>query len=271
MPAHKTWILLISGWLAGIVSLYTWQYMPAYHTPQHQHTIQNLPRHIAIIMDGNRRWAKSRGLPAWIGHEQGVQPLKDVIACCIEHGIPYLSVYAFSAENFKRPHEEQQYLFNTISQRLVHDELPQLIEQGVKVNIIGDQTQFPASLRDDIAYVHQQTADNTTLALNILFCYSGRNDIAQATKAISKLYADGDIASEDINAETISRHLLTHDIPDPDMVIRTGNRHRISNFLLYQMAYSEIYFIPQYWPNITKDDIVEVLQQFSATNRTFGG
>lgn len=222
-------------------------------------------------MDGNRRWARSRSLPPWVGHERGVQPLKDVIACCIEHKIPYLSVYAFSTENFKRPHEEQQYLFNTIAQRLVHDELPELMEQGVRVNIIGDQTQFPDALRNDITYVHDQTANNTALTLNILFCYSGRHDIAQATRSISTSYARGEITYEDINTHTISRHLMTRDIPDPDLVIRTGHRQRISNFLLYQMAYSEIYFIPQYWPDITKQDILHVLQQFSTTNRTFGG
>ncbi len=226
---------------------------------------------MAIIMDGNRRWAKERGLPPWIGHEYGIQPLKEVIRCCIEHNIPYLSVYAFSIENFKRPQQEQQYLFDIISKRLVHDELPELNAQGVRINIIGDRRYFPQSLINDIAYVEKETRNNTRLTLNLLFCYSGRHDIAQAVQSINTACLRGEISQQDITPERISQHLFTHTIPDPDLVIRTGGRQRISNFLLYQVAYSEIYFLPIYWPDISKDDILSMLERFSATTRTFGG
>lgn len=275
MPAYKTWLTVISAWIAGLACMHLWYTLPSAQKPrertQQSYTIENVPQHMAIIMDGNRRWAKQHGLAPWIGHDHGVTPLKEAISCCIEQGIAYLSVYAFSVENFKRPQQEQAYLFETISKRLVHDELPGLRKQGVRINVIGDQQYFPQTLCDDITYVHEQTKGNTTLTLNLLFCYGGRHDITQATRRISAAYAHGDIHHEDITPNLISEHLFTSGLPDPDLVIRTGGRQRISNFLLYQMAYSEIYFLPRYWPDVTKDDILNILARFSATNRTYGG
>jgi len=269
MLAYKriVYICCISACIAG--AAYVWHGNVV--STQTSYAIERVPNHVAIIMDGNRRWARERNLHPWIGHQYGIQPLKDTISLCIQYGIQHVTVYAFSQENFKRPDDEKHYLFHVISQQLTHEELPTLKAQGVRVNVIGDSRLYPDELRDDIAYVQNETRDNTVLQLNILFCYSGRHDIAQAVERMSRDYADGTGSITDMTPERISSYLLTADIPDPDLVIRTGGRHRISNFLLYQMAYSEIYFLARYWPDVTHDDICGILEQFSQTTRTFGG
>ena len=268
MQSYKIILLISCGWLAGIATPYLWHSAPRLHTVSEQpHTV---PRHLAIIMDGNRRWARERGLSPWIGHERGIRPLRETVACCLENGVSYLSVFAFSMENFQRSDDEKTYLFSTIVNMLVEQELPTLKKNGVKINIIGDAACYPESVIDKIAYVHNETKNNTKLTFNLLFCYGGQQDIAIATRAISQDYADGTITQDDITADTVSKYLLTHPMPHPDLVIRTGGRKRISNFLLYQMAYSEIHFLDQYWPDISKDDILREIGTFSQSQRTFG-
>jgi len=249
-----------------------WQHAPTYTNQKYNtSTLRRTPQHVAIIMDGNRRWARKHNLPAWEGHRNGIAPLREAIQACLSHGIPYLSVYAFSPENFKRPQEEKQFLFNALHHHLIQEELPQLQQQGVRIRCIGDTKLFPETMQKDITYVQEATESNTQLQLNILFCYGGRHDIAHATRRISSAYANGDITQEDITPERFADYLWTADIPDPEVVIRTGGRRRISNFLLYQIAHSEIYFFDQYWPDITREDIESALTTFHQTTRTFGG
>ncbi|MFA6065730.1 MAG: polyprenyl diphosphate synthase [Candidatus Babeliaceae bacterium] len=223
-------------------------------------------KHLAIIMDGNRRWAKKNSLKPWLGHKQGIEPVKTTIEFCIKKKIPYLTLYAFSLENFKRSSDELDYLFNIIAKEVSDSYFDTLIKNNVRVRFIGRRSSFPQQLIENINAIEAKSAHNTGLTLNIMFCYGGRQELVDAIKNI---VASG-IMPENITEDTIAQHLWTHDMPDPELVIRTGYTHRLSNFLPYQSVYSELYFIDCYWPEITVEHLHKAVDYYESIERNFG-
>jgi undecaprenyl diphosphate synthase len=226
--------------------------------------------HLAIIMDGNRRWAKKHALQPWIGHERGVKPVKEAITFCLEQKIPYLTLYAFSLENFNRPAQELSFLFNVLAQQIASQELQMIFDQGVKVIFSGDETKFPDTVRPVIAQVTEKTKNNTQLTLTILFCYGGQQELVAASKAIAQEIKNGSLKPQDITETTIHDHLWTAHLPTPDLIVRTGGEKRLSNFLTFHAGYSEIFFIDTYWPDITHQDLENMVKEFHQRNRRFG-
>lgn len=227
--------------------------------------------HLGIIMDGNRRWARRSGIAPWLGHRKGVDPVKTVIKFCLKYKIPYLTLYAFSLENFKRPQQELDFLFNTLAKEIASDELDELFKQGVRVKFAGDQSLFPAQLIPVIKDVEHKTKDGQNLVLTILFCYGGQQEIIHAVRAIADAVKSGMLESDAITRESFTEFLWTGNIPSPDLIIRTGGMKRLSNFLPYQSAYSELYFLDTYWPDITEQDLNQAVGTFEQRARTFGG
>lgn len=233
--------------------------------------VQTRPmHHLAIIMDGNRRWARTRGLPIWDGHKKGGDPLKMALEFCLEQQIPHLSVYAFSLENFNRSQEELDYLFSSIEKGIKDPEFQKLLERGICVHVIGEKSKYPAHLVALINELEQQTKDNHTLTFNIMFCYGGQQEITAAVKKIARHVEDGSLSAESITPELIQRSLWTHASPNPDLIIRTGKEKRLSNFLPWQSAYSELLFVDKYWPDITYEDLQDALYEFYSRERKFG-
>ena len=230
----------------------------------------NLPtvKHLAIIMDGNRRWAKERNLQTREGHQKGAEVLSWLIQYCLEHKIEMVSVYAFSLENFQRSPEELQALF-TIMIEESEKALPDLIKHGVKVRFIGDRNLFPARIHPTVERVEAGTAPGNKLALNILFCYGGRQEILAAVKQIVHDVKTGKLKDAP-NEEQFKEYLWTSTIPDPDLIIRTGGFKRLSNFVTYQSTYSELYFIDRFWPDLTAKDLDEALRDYGHRKRNFG-
>lgn len=225
-------------------------------------------KHLAIIMDGNRRWAKKRNKRAGFGHRQGTETLKWLIEYCIKRKIEMVSVYAWSLENFQRSCQEQTDIFNMMVEQ-AHQALPGLVKHGVKIRFIGDQNRFPASVTSTIKDLEEKTKNGTTLHLNILFCYGGKQEILAAVHKIIKDVKEGrldDVPSEEI----FKKYLWTDDIPDPDLIIRTGGVKRLSNFATYQTAYSELYFTDRYWPDMTTKDLDAALLEYAQRKRNFG-
>jgi undecaprenyl diphosphate synthase len=229
-----------------------------------------LPRHIAIIMDGNGRWAKERGLPRIKGHEQGAESVRAVTEACVEIGIDYLTVYAFSTENWRRPEAEVQALW-VLLEHFIAQELPTLMKNNVRLQAIGRLHELPAScqsaLNDAIARTSKNTATTLVLALN----YSGRTEIVDAVKQLCRESASGQLDPESIDAETIAGHLYTRGIPDPDLLIRTSGELRLSNFLLWQLSYTEIHVTPKLWPDFGKAELREAIAEFQKRERRYGG
>ncbi len=226
-------------------------------------------QHLAIIMDGNRRWAHGQGLKPWLGHSHGVESIKKAVNFCLKNNIAYLSLYTFSIENFKRPVEERSYLFDILSDQVQH-QIHNLIEQNIRVRFIGDRSLFPEKLKPIIEQVEQQTKHGSALNLNFLFCYGARQEIVSGIKNIIHQIKQGILSENDISDETINQSLWTVGIPEPDMIIRTGGLKRISNFLLFQSAYSELYFLDCFWPDITEHDLETACSNFKACQRNFG-
>ena len=239
-------------------------------TPQQTPILDHSIKHLGIIMDGNRRWAKKQGFKPWVGHERGVDPVKTTVEFCIEQKIPHLSLYAFSLENLNRSPEELDHLFTTIEKGLTNNEFEKLIKNGVKIKFIGDRTLFPQRLMPTITDLEQRTQTGTALTLNILFCYGGQQELTDAMKTIGKLIEEKKISADSITAPLIQKHLWTSASPNPDLIIRTGGNQRLSNFLPWQSAYSELMFIETYWPDITKEDLFIALQKFETIQRNFG-
>ena len=230
----------------------------------------NLPKHIAIIMDGNRRWAKEKGIETRLGHKEGAETLKRIAKYANNIGIKYLTVYAFSTENWKRTKEEVGALMGLL-QMYVADFLKDSDLENVKINVLGDLTKLDKGLQNSIAKAIDKTKNNTGLTLNIAFNYGGRDEIARATKKIAEKVQNGEIDLKDINEELISENLYTAGQPDPDLLIRPGGEKRISNYLLWQLAYTEFLFIDKYWPDFTEKDLDEAIEIFESRNRKFGG
>lgn len=220
-------------------------------------------------MDGNRRWAKRHGLLAWYGHREGMEAVRTVIDFCLEKGIDYLSLYAFSLENFKRPTVEKWYLFNYLAKQ-AEEELPIFIEKGVCVRFVGDRDFFPKSLRPMCARIEKETAHCDCLYLNLLFCYGGQQELVAGIKDIVRDIKAGNLAEEDVTEERINHYLWTGAIPAPDLIIRTGGMQRLSNFLLYQAAYSELCFLDCMWPELSKEHLEKVIGSFGQCKRNYG-
>ncbi len=220
-------------------------------------------KHIAVIMDGNRRWAKEKGLPTPIGHKKGVDALKTTMRACDDFGVKYLTVYAFSTENWNRKPEEVNFLMDLLAQTL-KNELQEMHENNVVISFIGDTTKLSEKLQSILKNAVETTKNNTGVNLQIAFNYGSRDEIVNAVKSIIK---DG---ITDITEETISNYLYTKNIPDPDLLIRTGGEMRVSNYLLWQIAYSEIIVIPEFWPEFNKEKLAECILEYKNRNRRFG-
>ncbi|MGK7913585.1 MAG: isoprenyl transferase [Synechococcus sp.] len=229
-----------------------------------------LPQHVAVIMDGNGRWAQRRGLPRIAGHKQGVQTLKDLLRCCKEWGIPALTVYAFSTENWRRSSTEVDFLMK-LFERMLRHELKELCEEGVRVSFAGNLTVLPKSLQAEIERAETATLANTDVRLTVAMNYGGRDEIVEGVKAIAQQASQGNLNPDDINAEFFGRYLYLSDLPDPDLLIRTSGEQRLSNFLLWQMAYTELYFADVQWPDFSLDEFQKALETFQVRHRRFGG
>jgi undecaprenyl diphosphate synthase len=226
---------------------------------------EQVPQHIAIIMDGNGRWAQSRGLPRLAGHRAGTENLRNIIRACVDFGVKYLTIYAFSTENWGRPEEEVSGLMG-IFDEVFERELTELHKQGARLNHIGNLENVRPSLREKVRKGIQQTKDNDRLVLNVAFNYGGRDEIVQAVREIVRSGA----RPEDITEETIAQHLFTAGIPDPDLVIRTSGEQRISNFLIWQTAYSEWVFPQTFWPDFGREQLLAAIQEFGRRERRYG-
>jgi len=228
---------------------------------------KNKLNHIAIIMDGNRRWAKERNLPTAIGHKKGVDALKTTMRACDDYGIKYLTVYAFSTENWNRKPEEVKFLMDLLGQTL-KKELKEMHENNVVISFIGDTTQLSQNLQKILNNAVKTTKNNTGVNLQIAFNYGSRAEIVKAVKDISNDIKIGKL--KEITENTISEYLYTSKIPDPDLLIRTGGENRISNYLLWQIAYSEIIVLPCFWPDFDKAALANCIIEFNKRNRRWG-
>lgn len=226
-----------------------------------------LPQHIGIIMDGNGRWAQKRGKPRREGHKKGVQTLKKLARIVGNKGIPYLTVYAFSTENWKRPRPEVNFLLKLFHQT-IENEIDELKEEDISIKIIGRRDGLPKYLVDEINKVEKETYENEGLNLNIAFNYGGRAEIIDAA---NRILQNDQVDMENITEEKFSDYLYSKRTPDVELLIRTGGEKRISNFLLWQIAYAELYFTDTYWPDFDSDDLEEALEEYSCRERRFGG
>jgi undecaprenyl diphosphate synthase len=224
-----------------------------------------VPRHVAIIMDGNGRWAKERGLPRVAGHRAGTENIRRIIERFADHGVQYLTLYAFSTENWNRPQPEVQALIRLLG-RFIKRELENFEKNNIRLRHLGHLESLPAGLQRQIRDAVERTKNNTRLTLNICFSYGGRDDILMAVQEIIR----EEIPASEVTEEVIAAHLATGAIPDPDMVIRTAGDQRISNFLLWQCAYAELYFIDTYWPDFGREDIDMALAEYGRRKRKFG-
>ncbi len=229
----------------------------------------NIPKHIAIIMDGNRRWAKERNLEIRLGHKEGAETLKKIAKYANEIGIKYLTVYAFSTENWKRTKEEIGALMKLL-QMYVADFLNDKELENIKINVLGDISKLEKGLQKSICDAVERTKNCTGLTLNVAFNYGGRDEITKAVQKIATKVQNNEIQIEDINEDIVSNNLYTKMQPYPGLLIRTGGEQRISNFLLWQLAYTEFLFIDKYWPDFTKEDLDKAIEVFKSRNRKFG-
>ncbi len=230
---------------------------------------ENLPKHIAVIMDGNRRWAKAKGLEVKAGHKEGGENLKRIARYANKIGIKYLTVYAFSTENWKRTKEEVGALMFLL-QWYLNDLLNNEQLEGIRINVLGDITRLDTGIQKLINELMDRTKNEKGLVLNIAFNYGGRNELVEATKKIAKKVKDGEIDINDIDEELISNNIYTAGMPDPDLLIRPGGELRTSNFLPWQLTYSEFVFTDKYWPDFTEEDLDEAILEYEKRNRKFG-
>jgi len=229
-----------------------------------------MPQHIAIIMDGNGRWAKSKGLMRAAGHRVGVQALKNTIIALDELGVGYLTVYAFSTENWRRPQEEVNTLMELIAE-FIDKEIDYLDEKGVRVNPIGDISALTSKALQSISYAKEKTKNNSHIIFNVALNYGGRQEILRATKAICEAVQSHELQIDDITEDLFSKYLYTAGQPDPDLVIRSSGELRISNFLLWQVAYSEFWITDTLWPDFKKEDLWQAVWEYQNRDRRYGG
>ncbi len=230
---------------------------------------ERLPQHVAIIMDGNGRWAKERGKQRIFGHQSAIQSVREVSEASAEIGVKYLTLYAFSTENWNRPLAEVTGLMTLLSQT-IKNEVSTMNKNSIKLNAIGDLKSLPKTNFEQLMQAIEDTSHNTRMTLTLALSYSGRWDLIQASRRMAQDAADGKLKSSDIDDSTISSYLSTAGMPDPELLIRTSGEERISNFLLWQLAYSELYFTPKYWPDFRKADLYEAILNYQHRERRFG-
>ena len=228
-----------------------------------------LPRHVAIIMDGNGRWAKKRLLNRVKGHEKGVETVRAIVRACREFDIPYLTLYAFSTENWQRPQNEIKALMSLLKSFL-KKELAELNSQEIRLNAIGQIDRLPEDVRSVLDAAMAETATNEKMTLNLALSYGGRTEITEMVQEIGRKVADGRIAPDRIDHDLVADHLYTRAIPDPDMMIRTSGEMRISNFLLWQLAYAELFVTDTLWPDFSREEFLAILNQYQKRDRRFG-
>ena len=228
-----------------------------------------IPEYIAVIMDGNRRWAKINNLPSKIGHREGALRVTDLVRNCADLGVRYLSVYAFSTENWKREKKEIDYLMSLLMEFVVK-ELSNLHKNDVKITMMGNMNDLPDKTRREVLRSIELTKNNKTLHLNIALSYGSRNEIIRAVKNIINDYENNEIKIEEINEERFKKYLFTNDMPDPDLLIRTSGEIRLSNFLLYQLAYTEFYFTDVLWPDFNKEELLKSIECYQQRKRRYG-
>lgn len=231
--------------------------------------LTRLPEHIAIIMDGNGRWAKNQGKFRVFGHENGVLSVKDIVEGCADLGIKYLTIYTFSTENWNRPKEEVNALME-IFISTINQETPRLTKNNIRLNAIGDIASLPQKCIDDLKSAMEKTAQNTRCTLTLALSYSAKWEITEAAKKLAQQVLDQKININDIKEADFSALLNTKDMPDPELMIRTSGEHRISNFLLWQMAYTELYFTETLWPDFRQEDLFEAIVDYQKRERRFG-
>ncbi|MDU2557748.1 MAG: isoprenyl transferase [Anaerococcus prevotii] len=225
----------------------------------------NIPTHVAIVLDGNGRWAKKKHMPRTYGHKNGAENVVDICLYAKERGVKYMTLYAFSTENWKRPLEEVNYLMKLVI-KFIESKLDILMEENCKLNFIGDLEKLPAATKEICIRAMEDTKDNDEITLNIALNYGGRDELVHAFK----LMLDEGVSKEDVTEEMISSYLYTKDQPDPDLLIRPGGELRLSNFLIYQLAYAEFYFTDTLWPDFDRKAFDEALEEFSRRNRRYG-
>ena len=230
---------------------------------------ENLPSHVAIIMDGNGRWANARGLPRTEGHMEGAESARAIARCCAEVGISYLTLYAFSTENWNRPDEEVGFLMEQLARFLV-ERREELVENSIGLRAIGRTGELPASVRRELEKTEQITAKGAKRTLVLALNYGGRSEIVDACRSLASQVESGDLSPGQIEEEHLSGAMYTAGIPDPDLLIRTGGERRVSNFLLWQLSYSEIYFTDVLWPDFRREEFLEALRDYAARERRFG-
>ncbi|WP_243129248.1 isoprenyl transferase [Hathewaya massiliensis] len=232
--------------------------------------LNNIPKHIAIIMDGNGRWAKERNMPRTFGHKAGVETIRDIVKECSYLGVKYLTLYAFSTENWKRPKDEVNTLMNLLLSYL-KNEFDELHENNVIINSIGDTSYLPKSCREELESAYKKTKNNTGLTLNLALNYGGRDEIISSIKKLYKDVENNKLNISDVNGDIFENYLDTKGMNDPEIIIRTSGEQRLSNFLLWQSSYSELWFTDTLWPDFTKEELRSAIKDYQGRERRFGG
>ncbi len=230
---------------------------------------EKLPRHIAIIMDGNRRWARSHFLPRIEGHRRGVKAVRTTVKACLRFKIPILTLYTFSSENWSRPRDEVTALMNLLAYHL-RNEMEELRTEGVRFRALGRIQELPENIQEHVRELEEQTRNNDRLMFNIALNYGGRQELVDAARKLVKEGMDGKLKPEEINEDSLSQRMTTAGMDDPDLLIRTGGEQRVSNFLLWQIAYTELAFLPIHWPDFNDDHLWKSIEDFASRERRFG-
>ena len=230
---------------------------------------KNILEHIAIIMDGNGRWALSRGLPRTAGHKKGAEVLLEISKAAKQMGVKYLTVYAFSTENWKRSKDEVDTLMGLLRQYLSKD-FNELVSQGIRVRFIGERDMLPSDILEKMGELEEKTKDNLQATLQVALSYGSRAEIVQAVKGVASKIKNGDMSIKEIDEKTFADMLYTKDIPDPDILIRTSGEQRLSNFLLWQLAYAEFFFVDTYWPDFTGEELKQIIEKYQKRDRRYG-
>jgi len=231
--------------------------------------VARIPEHIAIIMDGNGRWATQRGLPRVEGHKEGARAVRRVVEACARQGVKILTLFAFSRDNWRRPEEEIGALFSLLHQYL-HSELPTLMKEKIRFRMIGDRSLLPRQILKDLQKVEKATQNNSRMLLNVAINYSGREEIVRAVQRLCEKVEQGKLHASTLSQEDFRKELYTNGLPDPDLLIRTSNEYRLSDFLLWQVAYSELFFTPTLWPDFTEEDLNQAIAEYQKRERRFG-
>ena len=231
---------------------------------------EKIPRHIAVIMDGNGRWARERGLPRIEGHRRGSESVRSCTAACMEAGVSFLTMYAFSKENWQRPPDEVKSLMSLLD-RFLAERTAEIMERNIRLRAIGHLDDLPEKTRRRLDTAMEKSAGNTALTLTLALSYSARTELADAARAIAREVRAGTLDPDTIGEATVSSHLYTADLPDPDLLIRTSGEMRISNFLLWQISYAEIVVTPKLWPEFGKEDLFAAIREYAGRHRRYGG